>query len=323
MSRREQSLSNRAGHANIPSGPMIDRHLTLNAQNLSDPTAIRNTDAGFGRAVRVRTTALRQEFLTQHPQAVLADVAWCSRAIAGYLSLDDPHGDSAPLRQAAADAAAAQTARLRSVARPAGQEPIEVTLDGTAWVVPAGGGAVVPPTVADLLNGLWPALVTRDREQLALLLGAPGAPGYPLAATARTGHPAEACLYLWADAWQRVWTGDPAAETVIVDGIEAAVDAQSLAADDYALTIAYSALCLLDAVLRGEAAEFETALVEGLEFHRRFWDTPQRWLDPEGFIAWPLLAVTCLAVDRGLRPSLTPAYLPPGLLYGFHSARSQ
>lgn len=294
---------------------MTDRHLALNAQDFSYPTAIRNTDAGFGRAARVRTTALRAEFLAAQPQSVLADAAWCSRAIAGYLSLDDPRGESPALRQAVSDSAVAQTARLRSVTLPAGQEPFAVTLAGARWTVPAGGGVVAPPTVADLLNGLWPALIGRDRELLAFLLGAPGSPGYPLSATARTGHPLEQCLYLWADAWQRVWTGDPAAETAIVDGIEAAVDAQPVAGDDYALTIAYSALCLLDAVLRGDAAEFDTALVEGMEFHRRFWDTPQRWLDPEGFIAWPLLAVACVAVDRGMRPGIATGYLPAGLLH--------
>ncbi|WP_040802531.1 immunity 49 family protein [Nocardia concava] len=294
---------------------MTDRHLALNARDLHYPTAIRNTDGGFGRAVRVRTSALRQEYLTQNPQAVLADVAWCSRAIAAYLSLDDVRGDSIPLRRAVTDAATASAARLRSALRPAGQEPIEVTLNAERWSVPATGGVVGPPTVEDLLNGLWPALVGRDPELLAFLLGAPGVQGYPLSATTRTGHPRERCLYLWADAWQRVWTGDPAAETVLVDGIEAAVDAQAGAADDYPLTIAYSALCLLDAVARNEPAEFDTALVEGLEFHRRYWDTPQRWADPEGFIAWPLLAVACLAVNRGMRPSVTTGYLPAGLLY--------
>ncbi|WP_433564097.1 immunity 49 family protein [Nocardia sp. CA-151230] len=294
---------------------MIDRHIALSTQYVGYPTAIRNTDAGFGRAVRVRTTALRAEFLAGQPQTVLADVAWCSRAIAGYLSLDDERGESAALRQAVSDSAVAQAARLRSVALPAGQGPFAVTLAGSQWTVAAGGGMVAPPTVADLLNGLWPALIGRDRELLAFLLGAPGGPGYPLSATTRAGHPLEQCLYLWAEAWQRVWTGDPAAETVIVDGIEAAVDAQPVAGDDYALTIAYSALCLLDAVLRGDAAEFDTALVEGLEFHRRFWDTPQRWLDPEGLIAWPLLAVACVAVDRGVRPGISTGYLPVGLLH--------
>ncbi|MGW4245258.1 immunity 49 family protein [Nocardia sp. NPDC004722] len=294
---------------------MTERHLALNVQDLSYPTAIRNTDAGFGRAVRVRTAALRAEHLVRNPQAVLADVAWCSRAIAGYLTLDDPYGASDGVRQAVADSAAAQGARLRSVARHAGQESVEVTLAGARWTVPAGGGVVAPPMVADLLNGLWPALIGRDRELLGFLLGANGSPGYPLQATTHTGYPAERCLYLWADAWQRVWTGDPAAETVIVDGIEAAVDVQGTAGDDYALTIAYSALCLLDAVLRDEAAEFDTALVEGLEFHRRFWEAQPRWLDPEGFIAWPLLAVACLAVDRGMRPGVTTDYLPQGLLY--------
>ncbi|MEU1206332.1 immunity 49 family protein [Nocardia sp. NPDC005825] len=294
---------------------MIDRHIARTAQELSYPTAIRSTDAGFGRAFRVRTTALRAEFLAAQPQAVLADVAWSSRAVAGYLSLDDPRGESPRLRQAVADTAAAYTARLRSAARPAGQEPITVTLARTRWTVPACGGAAPPPPVADLLNGLWAAVIDRDRELLAYLLGAPGSPGHPLAVTTRTGQPGEQCLYLWADAWQRAWTGDPAAETIIVDGIEAAVDAQQAGGDDYARTIAYSALCLLDAVLRGDPAEFETALVEGLEFHRRFWDTPQRGLDPEGFIAWPLLAVVCLAVDRGLSPGVSTGYLPTGLMY--------
>ncbi|GAB0103006.1 hypothetical protein JMUB6875_19780 [Nocardia sp. JMUB6875] len=294
---------------------MTDRHLALNAQDLRYPTAIRNTDGGFGRAVRVRTTALRQDYLTQNPHAVLADVAWCSRAIAGYLSLDDLRGDSIPLRRAVADAAVAQTARLRSVLRPAGQEPVEVTLNAEQWSVPATGGLVPPPTIADVLSGLWPALIGRDGELLAFLLGSTGAQGYPLSATTRTGDPRERCLYLWADAWQRVWTGDPAAETILVDGIEAAVDAQAGAEDDYPLTIAYFALCLLDAVARNEPAEFDTALFEGLEFHRRYWDTPQRWVDPEGFIAWPLLAVACLAVDRGMRPGVATGYLPVGLLY--------
>ncbi|MFD6353126.1 immunity 49 family protein [Nocardia tengchongensis] len=294
---------------------MIDRHIALTPRELSYPTAIRTTDAGFGRAIRVRTTALRTEFLLAQPQTVLADVARCSRAIAGYLSLDDPRGESTALRVAVADAAAADTARLRSAARPAGQEPIPVALAGSDWTVPAGGGLVAPPAVTDLLNGVWAALIGRDRELLAYLLGAPGSPGHPLAVTSRTGQPVDQCLYLWADAWQRAWTGDPATETVIVDGIEAAVDAQSAAGDDYPLTIAYSALCLLDAVLRGDPAEFETALIEGLEFHRRFWDTPQRCLDPEGFIAWPLLAVSCLAVDRGLRPGVVTGYLPVGLLH--------
>ncbi|MTE12158.1 immunity 49 family protein [Nocardia aurantiaca] len=294
---------------------MTDRHPILNGQDFSYPAAIRSTDAGFGRAVRVRTTALRAEFLAGQPQAVLADVAWCSRAIAGYLSLDDQRGESAALRQAVSDSAVAQSARLRSVAAPAGQKPFTVTLAGAQWAVPAGGGMSAPPTAADLLTGLWPALIGRDHGLLTFLLGAPGGAGYPLSATTRAGHPLEQCLYLWADAWQRVWTGDPAAETVIVDGIEAAVDAQPAAGDDYALTIAYSALCLLDAVLRGDSAEFDTALVEGLEFHRRFWDTPQRRLDPEGFIAWPLLAVAGVAVDRGMRPGIATGYLPAGLLH--------
>ncbi|WP_405487935.1 immunity 49 family protein [Nocardia sp. NBC_00511] len=294
---------------------MTDRHVILNAGDLHFPTGIRTTDAGFGRAVRVLRTALRPDYLASNPPAVLADVAWVSRDIAAYLSLDDPRGESAGVREAIADTAAAHTARLRSFLRPAGQDPIAATIAGAQWLIPAAGGRFAPPTITDLLNALWPALVTRDSDLIAFLLGAPGVTGYPLAATSRTERPMEQCLYLWFDAWQRFQAGDPATETVIVDGIEAAVDAQAAAADDYHLLIAYSALCALDAVVRADAAEFATALVEGLEFHRRFWDTERRWTEPEGFIAWPLLAVSCVAVDRGMPLPVPTDYLPASLLH--------
>lgn len=68
---------------------------------------------------------------------------------------------------------------------------------------------------------------------------------------------------------------------------------------------------LFNHVMAGHTEEFDEVLVHALEQHRAYWSGHE---DTTGGIALGPLAMTCLAHDRGFRPSVESGYVPKHLV---------
>ncbi|MEV0249031.1 immunity 49 family protein [Nocardia sp. NPDC050712] len=269
------------------------------------------TGAGLGQAVRTFNTAVIDDALDT--EEALKETAVSALSIAGYLSIKDPEAHTPAIRRVIVDAAMSGTVMLQGHHDPDGQAVIPLTLDHRPIDIPAGV-VRTPPTIADFLRALWPALVARDSRSLNILLGTPAEPGYPLDAIDRNRHEYNDYWYLWAEAWQKVWVGDPGQIQPLVAAENAAVGTQTYPDDHYGLVVAYPAMNMLFNATQGRVNEFNTILERGLEDHGAFWNTAERERDPYGYIAWPLLAAACYATDRGIPIRVRSDYLPASLL---------
>jgi hypothetical protein len=71
---------------------------------------------------------------------------------------------------------------------------------------------------------------------------------------------------------------------------------------------------MLRALAARDEQAFERALLDALALHRKFYSTPSRRLSQHGIIAWPPLALCCIARDLELRFEAKTEYLPRVLL---------
>ncbi|MGW5381031.1 immunity 49 family protein [Nocardia sp. NPDC003963] len=243
------------------------------------------------------------EDLPDDPLTGLRRAATGFLSLAGYFSLADFGDDSAGIREHTEDAANALVARLQS-SRQADNRFVFATIEGTAHPVPATGGIQPPPPAPDFLESLWLATVTRHPRLLNFLLGIEQDHAYPLSVAD------DDYTSLWGLAWQQLHHHDPAGH----DTLRAARTAADASGEDYAVLIASPAIEALRHATPGTAAEFNRALAVALDRHRTYRGAESRRLDMTGFIAWPLLALACYAVDQGIELTVTSDYLPPALV---------
>ncbi|MFE7802534.1 immunity 49 family protein [Nocardia sp. NPDC057440] len=258
--------------------------------------------------VTVRTSLaeyadLRTVSMVEDPLAGLQRAATGNLSIAGYFSLADFGDDSTGIRRCTEDAANVLVARLQSV-RQVDRRFIYLIVRDDWYFMPATAGMLPDLPAADYLNALWLSTVTRHPRLLTFLLGSQQHPAYPLPVAD------DDYTSLWGLAWQQLHHDDPAAH----ETLRAAQTAAEASGEDYAILSASPAIEALRHATHGAAVEFNRALAAALRGHRTYCGSESRQFDLGGFIAWPLLALACYAVDRGIELTVTSDYLPSALV---------
>lgn len=243
------------------------------------------------------------EDVADDPLAGLQRAATGFLSLAGYFSLADFGDDSAGIRECTEDAAHALVARLQSACQ-VDYPFITAIIGDDQYPIPATAGTLPHPSAGDYLNALWLSNVTRHPRLLNFLLGSQQCSAYPLTVAD------DDYASLWGLAWQQLHHNDPAAH----DTLHTARTAAEASGDDYAVLIASPAIEALRHAAHGAAVEFNRALAAALRGHRTYWGAESRQLDLTGFIAWPLLALACYAVDRGIELTVASEYLPSALI---------
>lgn len=90
----------------------------------------------------------------------------------------------------------------------------------------------------------------------------------------------------------------------------------------YHFRLRYEYLCI-EAIMQNDETKFNESLQKGLEFHKSFWGQKPRKRsdydcrsDAGGFISLTLLAVCCLAHDKGMNITVESDYLPKWMIEG-------
>lgn len=247
--------------------------------------------------------AILEEELATEPFIGLQAVANEFLGLAGYYSLADFGDGNTRIRSYTESAANALVGRLQAARQPAGGSAVTMIIEDDQYRVPGIGGRQPGPAASDFVSALSLGLITRDPRLLAFLVGTADRPGFPLPV-------AHDYATLWALGWQQLHSGAAG----VRDTLRAAWSAAADSSDEYAVLCAAPAIRALDYAATGSAAEFNTAIAEALQQHRKFWGTPERCLAPVGFVSWHLLGLAGFAADRGLPVTVESGYLPPALL---------
>jgi Immunity protein 49 len=226
---------------------------------------------------------------------------------AAHLAVADP---SSP-ELCAAVRLGAQAAAAVFAGAMAERPEIEIALgEGPRVRVPAR----VPAELANvdrLKRGLFLAMVAGDAASLDVLARV------PRETLERSRVRADGFAYLFAAALQDLHRGDKGAPQRLLDALKATEPGRFVtASEDYVLDVAVFQMEALYRLLLGEAKPFNETLARALQAHRRYWSAPDRARDPDGFVAWGLLAIASLAQQRGMELGTESDYLPADLIRG-------
>ncbi|MEU5691987.1 immunity 49 family protein [Actinosynnema sp. NPDC020468] len=232
-----------------------------------------------------------------------------AQAEAAWRSVVDPTASRSDTWEAVALVMQASSAIFAASSRAEGEVTFRI-LDED-YTIPATG-----PT-QDSTISLWStamslAMICRDRPRLDLL-----ARTSIDALRERTGQTDE-FQYDWVRTLQAYWrSADGLIDTLLRAMQGADPDADSVAGADLVARIFYPPMELFYLLTQREDAKFNESLAKAVELHKQYWTaTRERATDPEGFIAWQLLAIACLAKDAGIDITVESDYLPRNLLDG-------
>lgn len=179
-----------------------------------------------------------------------------------------------------------------------GNEPVQMVLDDQMFrcrINQESDFWSVPPVWSE---AFWMLLITRDRPGLRRLMD--------------TGTD---------------WIPEQEAHGRIrVEALRAALDSPELATNllqqalrdadllDPLTRKAWTALnhwpyTLMLVVLAGDEDRFNAELARALKDHKKYWGKKARADDVRGAVSWPLTAIACFAVDRGMRVGVESGYL--------------
>jgi hypothetical protein len=271
------------------------------ARHAVDPTWARERSAAAQRLLpEARAATLRS---LEHAASLLR----AAEDRAAHLAVADPASPDL----CAAVRLGAQAAGAVFAAATAERPQVEVVLGEGP---PARVAARVPAELANVDR--W-----RRGFFLAVLAGDAGTRAALARATAevlqRSRVRADEFAYLFVSALQAVDRGEKDAAERLLAALKATERGRYVtASDDYVLDVAVPQMEVLYRLLLGEAGPFNDTLARALQSHRRYWSAPDRARDPDGFVAWGLLALASLARQRGLEVAVESDYLPPDLLRG-------
>lgn len=170
-------------------------------------------------------------------------------------------------------------------------------------------------TTQDTTAGTWQramalAMICRERPRIDVLAQTPIDD-----LRARSGG-ADEFQFDWIRTLQLYWRS----EEGLIDSLLRAMQGADPEADTVAGTamvahVFYPPMELFYLLTQRDDAKFNESLAKALELHKRYWTaTSERRDDPEGFVAWRVLAIACLAKDAGVDITVESDYLPKNLL---------
>jgi hypothetical protein len=162
------------------------------------------------------------------------------------------------------------------------------------------------------LTAYYLAMTCRERERLDLLSAT------PVELLKTRGNPYAPYDYAWIETLQKVWRREPGSYEKLLEAI-AGTDPATIPTEqhEFVLFRLYPPMKMLGFLLSNEPDNFNDALFEALELHRRYWTgTPERARTPDGFIALGILAIISLAKEMGVSIDVESPYIPSQLVRG-------
>jgi Immunity protein 49 len=197
-------------------------------------------------------------------------------------------------------------------------EHIQVTIMGDVAITLSTTGSSSTTDTDSWLCGFFVAMVRRDTEALHVLAH------IPLEIIRNSSTKSNEYVYLYVDVLQALWRNEKDLGTRLVNAVEATDPEKLERGVDYALAIVVPVINLLFQLLKNDVPQFHHVLSSALERHKKFWSVNEmRSRDPYGFIAWPLLAIACLAYEFKMPIEVESEYLPLRLLHGECRARGK
>ncbi|MGW6448711.1 immunity 49 family protein [Lentzea sp. NPDC055074] len=221
----------------------------------------------------------------------------------------DPSAASAVTWEAVGLAMQASSAMFVAASKDEGQVTFRI-LDKD-FTVPATG-----PT-QDTTAGTWQramalAMICRERQRIDVLAQTPVD-----ALRARSGA-ADEFQFDWITALQLYWRSEDGLIDALLRAMSGAdPEADTVAGAAMVAEVLYPPMELFYLLTQREDEKFNESLAKALELHKRYWTaTTERRNDPEGFVAWRVLAIVCLAKDAGVDVAVASDYLPGHLVDG-------
>lgn len=219
----------------------------------------------------------------------------------------DPSATSAVTWEAVGLAMQASSAMFIAASKDEGQAAFRI-LDQD-FTIPATG-PTQDTTAGTWLRAMSLAMICRERQRVDVLAQTPID-----ALRARSGV-ADEFQFEWIRALQIYWRS----ENGLIDSLLRAMqgadpEADTVAGPAMTAQVLYPPIELFYLLTQREDAKFNESLARALELHRQYWTAnSERQNDPEGFVAWRVLAIACLAKDAGVDITVESDYLPQHLL---------
>ena len=162
------------------------------------------------------------------------------------------------------------------------------------------------------LKAMWLAMICRDRGRIDMLAAV------PFELLNEFGTEYDNYVHEWVRAFQTYWRQDGELGEAVLRAMRATDPAAlRFAGEEAVLRLHYPAIELFFLLSTRDDARFNESLARALDLHKRYWTaTEERSRNRNGFVAWPLLAMACLAVDLGVQIEVESDYLPKYLLEG-------
>lgn len=163
------------------------------------------------------------------------------------------------------------------------------------------------------------AMICRERPRIDLLAA------FPIDVLRDAGGQGDEFQYDWIKTFQVYWRSEEGLVDTLLRAMQGAdPEADTIAGPELVAHLLYPPMELFYLLTQREDARFNESLAKALELHKQYWTaTSERRNDPEGFVAWRVLAIACLAKDAGVDITVESDYLPKNLLDGTQVGEKQ
>ncbi|MGW7252976.1 immunity 49 family protein [Streptomyces sp. NPDC054834] len=190
-----------------------------------------------------------------------------------------------------------------------GPVPCRIGADGEVKDLPATGPQEYLHA-GNWLTAYYLAAICRENERLNRLAQV------PVSFLRASGVEFDEYVYAWVETLQHAWFRRPEMWDTLVTAVNGTnPDTARIASRELMLKILYPPLELFHRYQRQDAAQFNTALVNVLTWHKEYWTANEtRALNGEGLVALAPLAIACMAYDADIPLEVESDYLPRHLL---------
>ncbi|MER5779351.1 immunity 49 family protein [Streptomyces sp. NPDC002039] len=258
-------------------------------------------------AKRLMASAIKQiEALNRSTR--MLDALWDSVQLAVWArAAVDPAGGSIDTWEAVVNAAQVGSAVFRLTG--AGEGTVDCRIHHETRRLPAMGPKKFA-SAPNWLGAFYYAVICRDRERVTELCA------IPMDRLRAAGAMHDEYLYHWVGALQAYWTNRQAdmVEELTLAFRQSHPDAVRIAPRDWLQQLSCPPINLFYRFVKRDHDGFDTALIQALEQHRKYWDQEDRDFHVTGLWAIGPLAMACLAFDAGFPIDVVSDYLPVQLL---------